>query len=180
MLHDHEPSLQRRFQSRRFAAGILFVIVGIGALVATPKVRGQIQGAMQAPPVPAPASVTEDPMFAGVLDAFDYDPRGRRDPFSQATIEKPVDPGASHGPLLPLQQYEVTQLRLVGVIWDVRKPRAMIRDPGGRTHIVGLNTKLGPRNGYIAVIREGEMVVVETVEQEGRLLSTAQVVKITK
>lgn len=134
------------------------------------------------PPLPGQPGVStgEPSIFAGFMDSFDYDPRGRRDPFAQPIADKPAEPGAMHGPLLPLQKFDVNQLRLVGIIWDVRHPKAMIRDPQGKTHIVGPNTKIGPRNGYIAVIREGEMVVVETVEQDGKLASTAQVVKIAR
>jgi type IV pilus assembly protein PilP len=62
----------------------------------------------------------------------------------------------------------------------VKRPRAMINDPDGKVHIVGPNTKIGLRNGYIAVIREGEIVVVETVEENGRLVSSAQIVKLAK
>ena len=122
----------------------------------------------------------DDKMFSGFIDPFDYAPRGRRDPFVQPIPDKPMEQGAVAGPLLPLQKFELGQLRLVGIIWDVKRPKAMIKDPGGITHVVGPNTKVGPRNGYIAVIREGEMVVVETQEQDGRLVSSAQVVKIAK
>lgn len=124
-------------------------------------------------------SVSES-LFAGLMDPFEYDPRGRKDPFVQPIPEKALTPGSLHGPILPLQAFNLDQLRLVGIIWDVRHPKAMIKDPEGKTHIVGPNTKLGPKNGYIAVIREGEMVVVETTEQMGKLSSTAQVVKIAK
>jgi type IV pilus assembly protein PilP len=119
-------------------------------------------------------------MFSGLMDPFDYDLRGRRDPFARAIPDIPVSPGAIRGPLLPLQKFDIKDLRLTGIIWDVRRPRALITDPSGQTHIVTPNTKLGPRNGYVAVIREGEIVIVETVEQGGRLVSTAQVVKIAK
>lgn len=119
-------------------------------------------------------------MFSGFIDPFDYAPSGRRDPFVQPIPDKPMEQGNVAGPLLPLQKFELGQLRLVGIIWDVKRPKAMIKDPGGITHVVGPNTKVGPRNGYIAVIREGEMVVVETNEQDGRLVSSAQVVKIAK
>lgn len=134
-------------------------------------------------PVTAPdanASGNSEGIFSGFMDPFDYDPRGRRDPFLQPVPDKPVEQGNVAGPLLPLQKFELGQLRLVGIIWDVKRPKAMIKDPTGSTHVVGPNTKVGPRNGYIAVIREGEMVVVETTDQDGRLVSSAQVVKIAK
>ncbi len=126
----------------------------------------------------APAGATN--IFAGFMDPFDYDPRGRRDPFSLPIDDKPMAQGQLHLPLLPLQRYELNQFRLMGIMWDVRSPKAMLKDPSGQIHIIGPNAKIGPRNGYVAVIREGEIVVVETMEQEGRLISTAQVVKIAK
>ncbi len=146
--------------------------------------------AKQAPALPEPSPTEASPaptasgetnaMFSGFMDPFDYDQRGRRDPFVMPVPDRPVDQQNIHGPLLPLQRFDLAQLRLVGIIWDVKHPKAMIKDPTGNTHVVGTNTKVGPRNGYIAVIREGEMVVVETQEQDGKLVSSAQVVKIAR
>ncbi|RYZ74524.1 MAG: hypothetical protein EOP05_09175 [Proteobacteria bacterium] len=82
---------------------------------------------------------SQEGIFSGFMDPFDYDPRGRRDPFLQPIPDKPVEQGNVAGPLLPLQKFELGQLR-----------------------------------------REGEMVVVETTDQDGRLVSSAQVVKIAK
>lgn len=145
-----------------------------------------------ASPSPAPAdpakaadpkqleALTEELFLQGLMDPFDYDPRGRKDPFAQPVPDRPVAEGVAHGPLLPLQKFDLFQLKLTGIIWDVKRPRAMIADPAGRVHVVGPNTKIGVRNGYIAVIREGEIVVVETLEENGRLVSSAQIVKLAK
>lgn len=146
--------------------------------------------AQQPAPSPTPAANVADPkqlealseelFLQGLMDPFDYDPRGRKDPFAQPVPDRPVAEGAAHGPLLPLQKFDLFQLKLTGIIWDVKRPRAMISDPSGRVHVVGPNTKIGIRNGYIAVIREGEIVVVETIEENGRLVSSAQIVKLAK
>lgn len=140
-----------------------------------------------APPKPAdPKSskqleaLTDELFLQGLMDPFDYDPRGRKDPFAQPVLDRPVAPGSPHGPLLPLQRFDISKLKLIGIIWDVKRPRAMINDPEGKMHVVGPNTKIGIRNGYIAVIREGEIVIVETVEENGRLVSSAQIVKLAK
>jgi type IV pilus assembly protein PilP len=165
-----------------------FVALGILAMAAYPAFSQSKSGPnsplSQEPPGSAAAGAgsagLDDPMLSGIMDPFDYESRGRRDPFVQPVAEKPVAPGLSHGPLMKLQEYEISQFKLVAIIWNVRRPKAMLQDPSGKTHIVGLNTRIGPRNGYIAVIREGEIVIVETIEQDGRLLSTAQVLKIAK
>jgi type IV pilus assembly protein PilP len=119
-------------------------------------------------------------IFSGIVDPYDYETRGRRDPFGQPVPDKPLVKGPVHGPLLPLQKFEIGQLRLMAILWDVSRPQAMLKDPDGNVFIVGPNSKVGPYNGYVAAIREGEIVVVETKEQDGRLVSTAQVVKIAK
>lgn len=125
-------------------------------------------------------ALSEELFLQGLMDPFDYDPRGRKDPFAQPVLDRPVAQGAQHGPLLPLQKFDLGRLKLIGIIWDVKRPRAMINDPDNKVHIVGPNTKIGTRNGYIAVIREGEIVIVETVEENGRLVSSAQIVKLAK
>ena len=124
--------------------------------------------------------LTEELFFQGLMDPFDYVPRGRKDPFAQPIPDRPVAPGSPQGPLLPLQRFEVEQLKLIGIIWDVKRPRAMISDPTGKVHIVGPNTKIGTQNGYIAVIREGEIVIVDTMEENGRLVSSARIFKLAK
>lgn len=173
-----------------FAAASVFIsvllsviLIGSSTLAQDSKagVRANQAPALDPTSAVAPTPTTSIDMgnsFTGIMDPFDYDQRGRRDPFVEPIPDKPVEQGNVHGPLLPLQKFELAQLALVGIIWDVKHPKAMIKDPTGSTHVVGTNTKVGPRNGYIAVIREGEMVVVETTEQEGKLVSSAQVVKI--
>jgi type IV pilus assembly protein PilP len=162
---------------------LLTLVTLITLNFAQAQTAGANQAANQAPTLDK--TIAGDPnspdvraMFQGIMDRFDYEPRGRRDPFVQPVPDKPVEQGSIHGPLLALQKFELSQLSLVGIIWDVKHPKAMIKDPTGKTHVVSTNTKVGPRNGYIAVIREGEMVVVETQDQEGKLVSSAQVVKI--
>jgi len=143
----------------------------------------------QAPPPADPGSTSAPsgaaskldfnfPSFTGFFEPFIYNPRGRRDPFAQVIPDRQANRGQVNGPDLPLQQFELKDLKLTGIIWDVSRPRAMLKDPKGRVHIVGPNAKLGKRNGYIAVIREGELVIVETVEEDGRLLSSTKIVKL--
>lgn len=122
---------------------------------------------------------SNDPL-SGLLDPFEYQARGRRDPFTKPTVDKPVAEGAYHGPFLPLQRFNLTDLKLTAIIWDVSRPKAMIIDPEQKVHIVGPNTRVGKNNGYIAAIREGEIVVVETNEEEGNLISSTKILRIVK
>ena len=155
--------------------GCLLAVRALGAVQTPDKSAASTAQAVVPPQMSEIGGATP----SGVMDPFDYDPRGRRDPFAQPSVDKPVAPGGFHGPLLALQRFEVSSLRLTGVIWDVSRPRAMVQDPENRTHVLGLNAKLGPRNGYIAAIREGEVVVVETEDANGKLSSSSTVIKLS-
>lgn len=142
---------------------------------------------MPAPP-PAPTHPINEPTgtparassLSALMQPFEYDPRGRRDPFSQPTIDKPMSQTIDHGPILPLQKYELSRYKLNGIIWNVSQPKALLRDPDGTIHRVGLYSKVGNKNGYVAAIREGEVVIVEVRDVDGKLLSSATVVKLSK
>jgi type IV pilus assembly protein PilP len=170
--------LRNKWIQQAFIA-IVLIAVALGAGLAS----------AQDPPATSPAPATEsvdmtgiskDLFLQGLMDPFEYDPRGRKDPFAQPLVDRPVEQGSNHGPLLPLQRFALEQLQLVGIIWDVKRPRAMIQDPQRKIHIVGPNTKVGTKNGYIAVIREGEIVVVETIPQDGKLVSSAQILRLAR
>lgn len=112
------------------------------------------------------------------LEPYIYDPKGRRDPFKPYVDAPGDETGVVAGPLLPLQQYDIEQLKLVGIIWNVTDPKAMFVDPKSQVHIVRRDERIGRKNGYVAVIREGEVVVVEAVNVNGDLMYSTRVLKI--
>lgn len=114
------------------------------------------------------------------LEPFIYDDAGRRDPFVKYKELDPMVNNAMAGPLLPLQRYDLEQLKLVGVIWNVKNPKAMISDPNNQIHVLGKDDRIGRNNGYIAVIREGELVVVETVSVRGTLTYQTRVLELVQ
>lgn len=89
-----------------------------------------------------------------------YETEGRRDPFLPLTaIRKPVG-GEVTEPLTPLQQYELGQYRLIGVIVGLDQPRAMVVAPDGKSYILKKGIKIGKNNGVVLDI-SGESVQVE-------------------
>lgn len=107
-----------------------------------------------------------------------YDASSKRDPFqpdegdavSVPVQERPVvsqEPNVPTPPPLPsrehepLESFELERLKITGIMWNIKKPRAMITDPKGGVHFVGVKSRLGKRNGFVVAIREGEVVVVE-------------------
>lgn len=116
-------------------------------------------------------------LLVGIIEDFNYMPQGKRDPFQP--IESLRFSGDLLGPTFPLQKFDLDQLRLIGIIWNVRMPKAMILDPAGKGYIVKLKERIGRNNGYIARIREGEIVVVESImDTDGRFKYTSKIIKL--
>jgi len=91
-------------------------------------------------------------------EAPPYNPAGRRDPFRPFTLD--IRPEAHVQQLTPLQRYELGQLTVVGTIWEVSPPRAMVEDSVGMGFIVTLGTPIG-RNGGVVTAIEPERVIIE-------------------
>lgn len=114
------------------------------------------------------------------LEPFIYEMKGRRDPFKPFVEGVATSEDEADGPLLPLQQFDLEQIKLIGIIWDVRHPKAMFLDPNSQVHVLGRDERIGRNNGYIAVIREGEVVVVESAKVRGQNTFNSKVLKIVR
>lgn len=110
--------------------------------------------------------------------AYIYDPSGKRDPFRPLPAIRGMTLGGQ--PVEPLEKFDLEQLKLVGILWDTKKPKAMVKDPTGKVHMVYPNTKMGKRNGYIRLIREGEVVVIESIVDEDKTVKNAKVLVLKK
>lgn len=112
-------------------------------------------------------------------DDYFYDPTGKRDPFKpfRAVV---IRSDKKEVVLEPLQKWELERLQIVGILWEVKTPRAMIKDPDGAVHTIVKNSKIGRNEGYVAVIREGEIVVVETIYEDGKPIKTPRLVEFKK
>ncbi len=115
------------------------------------------------------------------LEPYIFDAReGRRNPFRPLSLQGEDDGSMALGPATPLERFEVDELKLLAIMWDVKSPRAMVMDPNKEIHIVGKDDRIGRRKGYIATIREGEIVIVETSEFNGEAVYSTRIMQITK
>ncbi len=89
-----------------------------------------------------------------------YSPAGKRDPFRPFSLRTKAAPRAREN-LSPLERYELGQLKLVGIIWDIKEPRAMIEDTAGLGYIIQVGTAIGANEGKVKTIRPNEVVVEE-------------------
>jgi type IV pilus assembly protein PilP len=115
----------------------------------------------------------------GFLEPFIYDIVNRRDPFMPYAEFAPENTGNGR-PLTPAQRFDLDQLKLIGIMWDVKDPKAMFQDPDKEVMVLGRDEGIGNRNGYIAAIREGEVVVVEALRKRGDIIYKTKVLRIER
>lgn len=114
---------------------------------------------------------------------FSYDPTGRRDPFLPFRIIQnlTVDSKKNDNKVLePLQRFDVEKIKVIGIIWDVKKPRAMVKDPDGVVHTIVKDSKIGRNEGFVAAIREGEVVIIENRVENGKVVTVPNIMELRK
>ncbi len=141
-------------------------------------------------PIPAAATETVPPdrLLFQNAEGYQYDPTGKRDPFkpygeSQTAQAPELNSGLNKSKPSgePLLNYDVAQFKLLGIIWQVKDPKAMLLDPSGKTHLIRRQTKIGRNNGFVAAIREGEVIVVEpSVGENGVQTAVTRVLNLVK
>jgi type IV pilus assembly protein PilP len=90
-----------------------------------------------------------------------YSSAGKRDPF-QALPLKIQTKRRTRENLSPLERYDLGQLKLVGVVWDAKDPRAMVEDSSGLGYVVKVGTPIGSNEGKIKEIKASEVVIEES------------------
>lgn len=127
------------------------------------RLKKALRGAMGGEP--HPKAEKHDPLALpdrpGRPERPPYRPSARRDPF------RPLAPANERKPprenLSPLEQIDLGQIKLVGIVWNVKEPRAMVEDSAGLGYTIRVGTPIGTREGRVKAIRPGEVVVEETV-----------------
>jgi type IV pilus assembly protein PilP len=125
----------------------------------------------------------EEPKKEPVQVAYHYDATGKTDPFRPLVIEEPKSGGKRMarkvGSIPPLERYDLDQLKLVGVITNVKPPRALIEDVTGDGYIVTPGTIVGRNEGVIKEISENEIIVEEkTLDVSGKLNKKKSILKL--
>lgn len=114
--------------------------------------KGAVQSGTPTDPLALPdrSDKTETPHYSSA---------GKRDPF-QAPMKTQAKRRREN--LSPLERYDIGQLNLVGVVWDVKDPRAMVEDSAGLGYIVRVGTPIGTNEGKIKEIKPAEVVIEES------------------
>jgi type IV pilus assembly protein PilP len=86
---------------------------------------------------------------------------GKRDPFKPFITLGPKKP-LTKARLTPLQRYDVSELKLVGILKGPMGYRALVEDAGGKGFIITKGTLIGRGNGRVKEIHKDRIVVEET------------------
>jgi len=110
-----------------------------------------------------PAGVPLAESFAGTGGTIVYDRTDLRDPFRSFEWERKelaiedMDGG-------PLEQFDVSQLSVIAVVWKTGSARALVEDPGGESYIIAKGTRIGKNDGTVTKIDDNLVVVNESYE----------------
>jgi len=91
-----------------------------------------------------------------------YSSVGKRDPFRPLSLKAKASQRAREN-LSPLERYELGQLKLVAIVWDIKEPKAMVEDGTGLGYVVKMGTLIGPNEGKVKAIKPTEVVIEEQV-----------------
>ena len=90
-----------------------------------------------------------------------------RDPFRPFTVTARTNIRPRDN-LSPLERYELGQLKLVGVVWDVKSPTALVEDSSGLGYTVRLGTPIGTNDGKVKkIVPDGIIIEEEYIELSG-------------
>ena len=112
----------------------------------------------------APASPTDSSRLEIKKEVFVYEGAGRRDPFlsiiqaaKKAREKKKTEGG------IPLENYDINQINLLAIIWDVKSSYALIGLPDGKFYTVREGMPLGIHGGKVIKISKNEVLVRENI-----------------
>ncbi len=123
-----------------------------GSSPKAPVVAANVPATAAAVP-PAPALPARDEPF---------DPAGKRDPFRPYMTSSELAVQRANPQLSPLQKLELSQLRLVAIVWGMRQNHAMVEDPSGVGYVLRVGTKVGPNGGRVSRIAPDAVYVEES------------------
>jgi len=91
---------------------------------------------------------------------YGYDATNKRDPFRSFVLDEAQR--LTKHERGPLEQFDLSQLSVVAVVWGTKRPRALVTDPSGRGYVVQEGTTIGKNDGQVIRIGDTTMLVRET------------------
>ena len=89
-----------------------------------------------------------------------YNPTGKPDPFQPPRVSLEAKTGAKTR-VLPLEQFEINDFQLVGIVSGPGVKKAMVQDLTGKGFLVQVGSRIGKNGGKVIRIADKEMVIEE-------------------
>ncbi len=138
---------------------------------------GEPWGVLRAAEMTVPEMPEADQEAAAASEpAFQYRVEGRRDPFESLVKEKPkvkvlkphFDAGRPRG---PLERFDISALKLVGIVWGELGHRGLIRAPDNKGYFVTVGTYMGENGGQVVDVAPDRLVIEEKYKDtEGNIV----------
>jgi len=112
---------------------------------------------------PAAAGQDQSQDGSGLVSSsagYGYDATNKRDPFRSFVLDEALR--LTKHERGPLEQFDLSQLSVVAVVWGTQRPRALVTDPSGRGYVVQEGTTIGKNDGHVIRIGDTTMLVRET------------------
>ena len=100
-----------------------------------------------------------------------YDPADKVDPFEPLIREAPKknldsDTYADTGPIgnHPLENIDLSQLKLTGILLAASGNRALVRESSGRGYVISKDTPIGTHRGRVADVLKDRVIVKEKMK----------------
>jgi len=120
-------------------------------------------------------------------NSYRYETQGRRDPFESLMKEIPpavvevgpvIDPNRPRG---PLERFDLSALKLMGIAWGERGRRAVIRAPDGKGYFVTIGMYMGQNGGKVAAIEEDHLIIEEKHrDQQGNIIGKTITIQLRR
>ncbi len=114
-------------------------------------------------PLQPPSSTAKSSVDANLFPqdgGYRYDPENKTDPFR--SFIRAAREGQEHSIASPLERFDLSQLRVTGIVWGRKQPRALVEDPAGKGYVVAVGMAIGKNHGRIIRIGDNQLVVKET------------------
>lgn len=99
--------------------------------------------------------------------SYEYTAGARRDPFMPLVVRAEAKPKG----LMPIESYEVSEFKLIAVLWDKTKYYAVVTLPDGKSYTIREGVKLGLHGGKVHKITKDSVIIREQVRDYKGVLS---------
>jgi len=153
--------------------GLIFFIIAFLAVWGCNKPAQEDSSAKKTIPMaqkgnPAPSQTIHQPPPLSPTEKTEqieppYNPTGKPDPFQPTRVAlRAKEKGKKQ--VLPLEQYEVNDYELVGLVTGSGVKKAMVQDLTGKGFFIQVGTRIGKQGGKVIRITEKEVVIQEPYE----------------